>query len=440
MSKQISAVKKMLNTAMNQLCKLPDLCAKNPRKDFTRNRKLPFKDVLYTLLSLSGNTLRNELIQHFKYDKCAPSASAFVQQRKKIHPNALPTLFRFFVKQNKSTHLYKGLRLMAVDGSSIHIPLNTSDKSSYFTSAMGEYNLLHLSAMYNLLDRTYVDAHLVGNRDADERMSLCNMVDRAEGAESLIIADRGYEGFNVMAHIQNKGWKYLIRVQDITTKSGICGGLDLPKGEFDEFIDLSLTKSNSKETRKLAKNKNAVRILKSGYKHDFIPNNSSKKGPAIFYRLPFRVVRFKLTDESYEVIVTNLDPQKFPATELKRIYHMRWGIETSFRELKYTVGLTHFHAKKVEYTYQEIFARLITYNFTQLIVATVNIPKTNKKYVYKPNFSVAVNVCRQFILGVVSPPKVEATILQNVSPIRPGRSFQRNIADRKSVSFNYRIA
>ena len=33
----------------------------------------------------------------------------------------------------------------------------------------------------------------------------------------------------------------------------------------------------------------------------------------------------------------------------------RWGIERSFRKLKYTIGLTNFHAKKVEYILQEIF-------------------------------------------------------------------------------------
>ena len=440
MSRQIATVKKMLNSAMNELCKFPEICAKNPEKDFTRNRKLPFKEVVLTLLSLSGKTLRNELVEHFNYKKCAPSASAFVQQRKKINPLALQTLFRLFVKQNEKMKFYKGLRLIAIDGSSLHIPLDPSDERSYFPSKTGAYNLLHLSAMYDLLSHTYLDAYLVGQRDADERMTLCNMVDSACGPTSLIIADRGYEGFNVLAHIQNKGWKYLIRVQDITTKSGICGGLELPEGEFDKFIDLSLTKSNKKEIRDLAKNKNAVRILKSGYKHDFIPGNSSKKAPPIFYSLPFRVVRFKLTDESYEVVVTNLDSKKFPPEELKKLYFMRWGIETSFRDLKHTIGLTHFHAKKVEYIHQEVFARLITYNFTQLVVGTIDIPKKNKKYIYKPNFIVAVSVCRQFILGVVSPPMVEATILQNVSPIRPGRSFQRNIADKKSVSFNYRIA
>ena len=281
----------------------------------------------------------------------------------------------------------------------------------------------------------------MGQREADERLSLCSMVDRANGPESLIIADRGFEGFNVMAHIQNKNWKYLIRVQDITTKSGIAGGLDLPnKEEFDVFIDLSLTKSQGKQAKKMAKNRNAVRILKAGRNHDFLPVNSSKKDPPAFYNLPFRIVRFKLTDNSYEVVVTNLDKNKFPPQELKNLYNMRWGIETSFRELKYTIGLTNFHAKKVEYIYQEVFARLITYNFTELIVAPVTILDPNKKYAYKPNFAVAVNVCRQFILGNVSPPQVEATILRNVSPIRPGRTFQRNLTDRKPVSFNYRVA
>lgn len=35
---------------------------------------------------------------------------------------------------------------------------------------------------------------------------------------------------------------------------------------------------------------------------------------------------------------------------------MRWGIETAFRELKYTIGITAFHAKKRELIKQEIYA------------------------------------------------------------------------------------
>jgi len=58
-----------------------------------------------------------------------------------------------------------------------------------------------------------------------------------------------------------------------------------------------------------------------------------------FYPISFRIVRFKITDDSYAAIITNLDSDCFPSHEIKKLYAMRWGIETSFRELKYTVGL-----------------------------------------------------------------------------------------------------
>ena len=93
--------------------------------------------------------------------------------------------------------------------------------------------------------------------------------------------------------------------------------------------------------------------------------------------LAFRIVRFKLSDNSYETIITNLDRFSFSSHKLKELYHLRWGIETSFRELKYAIGLTSFHAKKVEYIKQEIFARLTLYNYCELI--TTHVMKNSKK-------------------------------------------------------------
>lgn len=50
---------------------------------------------------------------------------------------------------------------------------------------------------------------------------------------------------------------------------------------------------------------------------------------------------------------------------------MRWGIETSFRELKYAIGLTGFHARKPDFIKQEIYARLLLYNYCELITTHV---------------------------------------------------------------------
>lgn len=95
-----------------------------------------------------------------------------------------------------------------------------------------------------------------------------------------------------------------------------------------------------------------------------------------------------------ECILTNLDEKDFPIEEIKRLYGWRWGIERSFRELKYTIGLTNFHAKKVEYILQEIFARLTIYNFCERIITTIAIQQKNRKYTYQTNFTVAVFICR----------------------------------------------
>ena len=181
-------------------------------------------------------------------------------------------------KTNKDKY-YNGFHLLAADGSDIQIPTNSNDPDSYFPVKEGQsaYNLLHLDAMYDLLRHTYTDAVLLGQRKANERSSLCDMVDRSTMKNVLIIADRGYEGFNLMAHIQEKGWKFLIRIQDVLNSRGIAAGLDLPNTkEFDLFVDLSLTTKQTNDTKKLAENKNQYRILTNNRDFDYLPSKNRK--------------------------------------------------------------------------------------------------------------------------------------------------------------------
>ena len=443
MTDRITAIKKKLDDAINQLCKVSWMFSERPGKDFTRNRKLPFRKVISFLLSMEGGTLATEMLNYFGCFSEVASAPALVQQRGKINAAAFPSLFELFVRSTDTNKLYKGFRLIAADGSEIQIPTNPNDIASYYPGANGQapYNLLHLSAMYDLLQHTYTDAELLGEKKANERGVLCAMVDRSSIENALVIADRGYENYNLMAHIQEKGWSYLIRIQDTATSRGIAAGLDLPDSEeFDLLVNLSLTTKQTNETKLLCKNRNQFKILRTHGEFDYLPTKNRKHDPAVFYKLTFRIVRFKITDDTFETVVTNLNAVEFPPKELKYLYNMRWGIETSFRELKYTVGLLHFHAKKVEHIYQEVFARLIMYNFAELITSPVIIQNADAKYAYKANFTVAVHVCRQFFLGNVAPPDVEALIRRFVSPVRPGRSRPRNMAVKHPVSFIYRVA
>lgn len=442
MSSQIQIVKEKLNSAITQLCETSWMFVKDPTRDFTRERKLPLREVISLLLCMEGGSLTGELLRYFGCSQHTASSSAFIQQRQKINEFAFPSLFDMFVKYTDKGRLYKGYRLLAADGSDIQIPTDSKHTDSYFpgTNGRAPYSLLHLNAVYDLLLHTYIDVDLCGRRDWNEQRALVNMVDRSFVEKALIIADRGYESYNLMAHIQEKGWKFLIRVKDIYS-SGIASGLELPDSdEFDLHCPIQLTRRKKAETIPLFADRNHYKWIATSTPFDYLPTGSHKHDPIAFYFLPFRIVRFKLSDTSYETVITNLDKENFPPEELKHLYGMRWGIETSFRELKYTVGLLHFHAKKVENITQEIFARVILYNFTELITSHVVIQKPNRKYPYKANFSVAVQVCRQFLLGNVSPPDVEATISRNVSVTRTGRSSPRNMVVKHAISFLYRIA
>ena len=127
------------------------------------------------------------------------------------------------------------------------------------------------------------------------------------------------------------------------------------------------------------------------------------------------------------MLVTNLKPEEFSSSDLKDLYSMRWGIETSFRSLKYTLGLLFFHSKKAEYILQEIFAKLTMYNFTEMITSHVVIKQKGSKLSYKINFSAYVHICRKFLLKNISPPEIEALISKFLVPIKNNINNPRKI-------------
>ena len=56
-------------------------------------------------------------------------------------------------------------------------------------------------------------------------------------------------------------------------------------------------------------------------KFDYLP-----VGDKGIYPINFRVVRFPISENIYEVIITNLTKEEFPIEKIKEIYHMRWDI------------------------------------------------------------------------------------------------------------------
>lgn len=430
-------IKKSLNKCIDDISAHPEVYAKNPSKDFIRNRKLPFDQMIKCILAMSGKSLNGELMDYFNMNISMPTVSAFVQQRDKINYCTFEKLFHSFTNAIDEQNLYKGFRLLAVDGSDLHVPSNRKETESFYQNSKGykPFNLLHLNVLYDLNRNIYTDAIVQPIKYRNEHKAFVTMIDRDDlSIPTIYIADRGYESYNNIAHVMEKGQKFLIRVKDVD-RFGIVSKLPLPDNEeFDVSVSVELTRSQTKDT----KNSN-LKFISHTSPFDFLPKTSRKSIFVPPYHMTFRVTRFKLTDDKYEVLITNLSQEEFTVDELKNIYAMRWGIETSFRNLKYSLSLMLFHSKKTEYILQEIFARLTMYNFSQLIISHIIVKQKKRKHSYRINFSVSVHICRKFFLKNISPSKLETLLLHHLLPIRQGLTNPRKAHARVAASFLYRI-
>lgn len=276
----------------------------------------------------------------------------------------------------------------------------------------------------------YLDAIIQDGREEHESQALVELVDRSKVTEPAILtADRGYEAYNNIAHIEQKGWKYLIRVKD---KQGILSGLKLPDApEFDVVFSYYLSK---RLTNRVRQEPQKYRWIPSKVHFDYIKDTSNA-----LYPVTFRVVRFAIKEGLYETVITNLPTEQFPPALLRELYHKRWGIETSFRDLKYTLALTRFHAKKSTSIRQEIFSKMTLYNFASLLRLHTVFTQPEGKYLYRINAAFATHIAREFLLGFIPAAKVDALIMKFLLPIRPGQQKPRNMRVKRPVSFQYRI-
>lgn len=423
-------IKKNLEDQIHEITNHPEIYAQSPF-DFSRNRKLSFETTIKIILSFGGQSLSSELLSHFNFTLKTPTASALVQARSKIKLKAFEQLFYRTIPSAQPNKLYKGYRIFAHDGSDLNIPYNEKESDTHYrVGKFGKHvGSLHLNALYDPLNKHYVAVDFQKIKQLNERKSLCQIVDDFDfTSPTIIIADRGYESFNVYEHIKKSGQKFLIRAKD-TKSNGLLNGLDLPSdGTFDKKITLQLTR---RQTNKVKKDKH-YHFLHKRANFDYLPIRSKET-----YPISLRVVRIKLNEDTYESLVTNLDPFLFTSEDLKVLYHLRWGIETSFRELKYALGLSHFHSKKLDFIIQEIFARLIMYNFSMTITLAV-VLSNRLKHSYQINFTQAFGICRRFFLD--QNVNVEQLIRRYLLPIRPNRSDQRRLIKKKFPGFLYRIA
>lgn len=437
-------IKKAFSDAVTYVTSNISQYAVNPDKDFTRIRKLGPDKLLSFLVSCGSSSTRIELLDFWGLDSDSPSASALNQQRAKLKPEALEEVFHRFNSSPLFGENSSNYRFLAADGSTFTFFSKPSfSPSEYFVSeghsAKGFYSM-HLNAFYDLQRHTYSDALIQAVHQKDEFRAFCDMVDRHQllsGTNDVFIGDRGYCSYNNMAHVLEKGQYFLFRTKDIHSK-GLVGNFDFPDTDsFDIRVNVTLVRSHKKKIP-----------IKNGFYRRYVDAKASfdyiAYGSLDTYDLSFRIVRFPISEDSYECIVTNLPSTEFSSEQIKLLYYSRWNIEGSFRKLKYTIGLSNFHAYKPEYIKQEIWAKLIAYNITETLINNTVLTHGNTKHEYKVNFSVAAHICRVFLRLTTEKDSIDVMPLlkKELIPIRNDRQYPRlqTAHFRKPRYFIYRAA
>lgn len=428
-------VKTALWDIIDKMSLSPSSFVKNPDCDFSRKRKLDFQTMMRLMISMESGCLNHELLKFFNYDTSVPTVSAFYQQRSKFSVSAFRHLLQEFNSKFPFEKFNEKYFLIACDGSEFSIPRNPADPDTFHEpngkSASG-FNTIHTVSLYELSSKRYLDLEVQPGRLKNEFQAACNLIDRySYGGDPIFIADRGFSSYNVFAHAIENNLRFMIRAKDVNVQRYL--GIDSLPDTLDTSVELILSRSQSKKKRKHPELASEYRYIGYACAFDYLnPDDRYDE-----YLIKFRIVRFQVADGIFENIITNLPAETFSVDMIKFCYHLRWGIETAFRDLKHTIGTTQFHSKKTDFITFELLCRIILYNFCSIIILHTPIKERKQKYIHQVNFSLAMKICFDFLNGKVFS-NVESLISKYILPIRPERNYARQHRVQKPAGFSYR--
>ena len=427
-------VKQSLYLSIDHVEKNREEFLENPKTNFTRSRKISFEQaMMFPMLTEAGN-LATELMDFFGEDKF-PLPSAMVQRRSLIKPEAFIELFFHFTNKIPVLNLFNGYQLVSCDGTRLNLPYNPSDPGSFIQCISNRkgINQLHMNALYDPQNDIFLDIELQGIHEMDEKAAFTRFLDKyadlASTLKRIYLADRGYASYNIIAHAIHNGQFFLIRVPESFAKNICVNNKNwLDDLYADEEVNVHIGRRNLKAFQALEN----FHIIPSSGHYDYIQAGSDD-----IDCLSFRVVKFPLSDNSFEYIVTNLPSRPFNLHTVKSLYRRRWNQETAFRYLKYGGNIVRLHSLKKEFVLQEIYAKLTLYNFSACLEATVKRKKkTTDTHTYVLNHTQMQKIIIRYLRGVIK--GVEDMILRFFVPNRPDRKYERNLRRQSAGTLAYR--
>ena len=326
------------------------------------------------------------------------TSSAFTQCRDKIKYSAFSSTCWALVQNfynNYNFKKYYGFRLIAIDGSVYTLP-KTEDMIKEFgknvLSENGKWIKAQVSFAADVLNNICVDAAIGPYKESEGKQALGHM--SKLGENNLYLFDRGYFGRSFLGAVVQTGCQFCFRVQ-----SNACQEVML-------FIKSNLTDTIT-----------------------YIDVEGEK--------IKVRLTKILLDTGEEEYLVTSLfDTKTFTLSKLKALYHLRWGVEEQYKDMKYAICVENFIGQKPNSIKQEFFANILTYNLSMMsckLLIDHASNKKKKKYRYKTNKRAVLAKIKQCFVrlfwDVGKVCEILDSIIKSVTkesvPIRKGRKYAR---------------
>jgi len=303
---------------------------------------------------------------------------------------------------------------LAMDGTSIALPRRRALCEHYGTPKNGKRKqaVPHLRTVLLTLPGVRIPIAFEVSPLGDSELTLGARLTRHLQANDLLLMDRGFSSYGLFWRIQNRGAYFGTRL------------------------------------KKDIKYKRVKQLGPKDWLVKWTPRDSRRQWRDLPHSMDLRVIHYRIPGFRASAIITNmLDPKRLPREDWIRLakdcddngkltpglYHRRWEIETTFRELKVVLKLESLRSRTPASLEFELAGRIVYYLLIRWLIVLAA-----EKHGLDPlriSFTDAVREIEQMRATLLTAdlgrvrsvllPRLLDRIASHIVPARPGRHYER---------------
>lgn len=245
-------------------------------------------------------------------------------------------------KQASKDWLWRGLRVMLVDGTTFLMPDTDDNQKTYPQQSAQKpglgFPIVRLVGLLSLATGSCVD-YVIGpyQGKGSGETSLFSQLIKALGKNDLLLADRYYTSYANIALLMQQGTSLVFR-----QRSGV--------------------KTDFRRGQRLGAKDHLIRVKKPKKKPVWMSDTA-------WTELPDELLIREFSVKGIVYVTTLIESKVYSKKALAELYQQRWQIEVDFRTIKTHMGMEMLRCKTAEMVKKEIAVHLLAYNLIRANLA-----------------------------------------------------------------------